>query len=147
MADTKKGDPVQDANAKALEADKAAAEAKMTPEERKAAEAHAKADEVLAKANEDEAQAAAVPDAMSVAEARMLVPADKPEEMAAGDHMAQRFGNYPANPAPASAEHSDPEKQTVSLYMIVPDHEAGRRTTKVHPDMVGDYLRAGWSVD
>lgn len=144
-------DSVRDAEIKVQEAAKVALDAKMSPEDRDVAKARQDADDVRAKAAADDASAKALPPAMSVAEARMLVPAIDPtlaaatDEMGAGDHMAQRFGNYPENPAPLSAAHADPELCTVQLYMTVPDHPLGARTTVVHPEMVGDYLRAGWS--
>lgn len=136
-------DAVRNAEIKAQEAAREAAEAKMTPEERKAVETRQKADDARAKAAQEDAEAKTLPDAMTVAEARMLVPASG--ELGAGDHMAQKFGNYPENPKSFKGDHDDPEKMTVKLYMTVPDHPAGARTTMVHPEMVGDYLRAGWS--
>lgn len=144
-------DAVRDAEIKAQAAAQAAVDAKMSPEDRDAAKARQEADDVRAKAAADVAEANALPPAMNVAEARMLVPAVDPNsaaassEMGAGDHLAQKFGNYPENPAPLSAAHADPEQCTVQLYMTVPDHPQGARTTMVHPEMVGDYLRAGWS--
>ncbi len=135
---------VQAAETRVQDAEKAALKAKKSPEQDKVDAARQEADDARAKAAADEAAATARPAAMSVEEARMLVPA--PADMGAGDHMAQQFGNYPANPAPYKAEHADPEKCTVQLTMVVPDHPLGARTTIVHPEMVGDYLRAGWSL-
>lgn len=134
---------VRAAEIKAQDAAKAAVDAGKSPEQRKADKARQDADDARAKAVEGEAADRALPPAMSVEEARMLVPVAG--DVGAGDHLAQKFGNYPANPAPYKAEHSDPEKCTVQLHMVVPDHPLGARTTMVHPDMVGDYLRAGWS--
>ena len=135
---------VQAAEVKAIDAQAKAVDATKSPEQRDAEKARADADTARAKAADDAASANAVPEAMTVAEAKIIAPVDP--EMGAGDHLAQVFGNTPENPHIAKAEHADPELCTVKLSMIVPDHPLGVRTTIVHPEMVGDYLRAGWST-
>jgi hypothetical protein len=134
------------AEVRVQEAERAAVEAKRSPEERKAAEARQEADDARAKAAADAAEANAVPRAMSIEEARIpVVPHPDKPDMGAGDHLAQNFQNIPENPKVYKGEHADPEKCTVQLYMTRPDLPAGVATTVVHPDMVGDYCRAGWS--
>ena len=128
----------------AIDARSEAEAARKSPEEREAEDAEAKAARARSETVAAEAEKNKVPDAMTVVEARMLVPSA--DDVGAGDHLAQKFGNYPENPAPAKAEHADPALCTVPLHMTVPDSPLGRRTTKVHPEMVGDYLRAGWSL-
>jgi hypothetical protein len=53
-------------------------------------------------------------------------------------------GNDPANPAYAPGVPTHDEAQTVRLSHVSADHPEPV-FTMVHPDMVGDYLRAGWS--
>lgn len=133
-----------DARAKAVDAQAKADEAKKSPEQRKADEARATADKAAAEAAEIEA-AATPDDPMSAAEAKVMSP-HVHEDMAAGDHFAQKFGNDPANPKPADGDHTDPDKCTVKLTRVTPDLSTPA-VTMVHPDMAGDYLRAGWSRD
>ncbi len=134
---------VADAQAKAIEAQAKADEAKKSPEQREADRLRADASKAETEAAAEAAAANAVPIAMTVAEARVLAPVNP--GMGAGDHMAQQFRNTPENPKIFKAEHADPEKATVPLVMDAPDHPSGVVTTVVHPEMVGDYLRAGWS--
>lgn len=153
MADTANGG----ASAKPTEVQKAEADARSA--EIKAQEAQAKADEAgkspeqkaadkaKAAADDARAEAAAVhaapePEAVTVDEAKVHAPV--PGDLSAGHHRAQKFGNDPANPAPANGDHADPDLQTVKLTRTSPDADAPV-TTMVHPEMVGDYLRAGWS--
>lgn len=133
---------VQAAEAKAIEAQSKAVDAAKSPEQRKADKALAEADDARAKAAEEAAAANAAPDRMTVAEARVMAPV--PPDMGAGDHYAQQFTNDPENPHIARGEHADPEKADVRLSRVMPDHPQGVVTTVVHPEMAGDYLRAGW---
>jgi len=133
---------VQQAEAKAFEAQVKAAEASKSPEQRSADQARAAADEARRKAAADDAAANALPDRMTVVEAKIMAPV--PDDMGAGDHMAQKFRNDPDNPHIYKGDHADPEKATERLRLIAPDHPSGFVTTVVHPEMVGDYLRAGW---
>lgn len=63
-----------------------------------------------------------------------------------GDHYAQKFANQPENPklAPHLKEVDDADK--VRMELTDSDHPdpANPKVTFVHPEMVGDYLRAGW---
>ena len=78
---------------------------------------------------------------MTVADAQMGPVA---HDMRAGDHYAQRFSNAPANPKPLPGLDPSDEARTVQLQMAISD-PPGVRYTMVHPAMVGDYKRAGWS--
>jgi hypothetical protein len=128
----------------AAEARAKAIAGKQTPEEQAATDAEKRADEAAAKAAEAErlAQVNAVP--ATAGDARVLAPPDP--AMPAGHHMAQKFGNDPANPKSAKGEHDDPELKTVRLVRQSPDRPELIRTS-CHPEMEGDYLRAGWSLD
>lgn len=133
---------VRAAEIKALEAEVKVDEAKMTPEQRDAEKARAEADDARAAAEKARADAAKPQGVSTVTDAKVAAPVDP--DMPASHHMAQKFGNDPANPKPATAEHADEDKQTVRLTRITPDSPEPV-TADVHPEMVGDYLRAGWS--
>ena len=133
---------VQQAEAKVLDAQAKAAEAAKSPEQRAADQARVAADETRRKAAADDAATNALPDRMTVEEAKIIAPV--PPDMGAGDHMAQSFRNQPENPHIYKGDHADPEKATERLRLIAPDHPSGFVTTAVHLDLVGDYLRAGW---
>ena len=140
---TKQMADVTAANAKVLDAQAKAADAGKTKEQLAVDKARAEADDASAKAAE--AAAAAInTDPMTVSDAK--VDAMVPSDMGAGDHMAQQFSNDPANPKPAKGEYADAELCTVKLSRVTPDHPGGPVFTVCHPDMVGDYLRAGWNV-
>lgn len=133
----------QAAQAKALDAQAKADEARKSDEQKAADKAKAEADRARSKAAE--AETALVPaDPMSAAEAKIVSP-HLTEGMGAGDHLAQQFSNQPANPHIAKAEHADLELCTVKLTMTKADGLGTPVVTMVHPEMVGDYLRAGWS--
>jgi hypothetical protein len=134
----------QDAREKAITAQAKADDAQKSPEQRRADTARAKADKADAKAAEAE-MPTDPRDPMSAVEAKVESP-HVDEDMSAGDHFAQKFGNDPANPKPADGDHMDPDKCTVKLTRVTPDLSTPA-VTMVHPDMVGDYLRAGWSRD
>jgi len=137
----------EEANAAQAKADKARAEvadANKSPEQKKADKAAQEADDAQAAAAQAEREAGAGAPRSTVRDARVLAPIDP--MMPAGHHMAQKFGNDPANPKAAHANHDLPEQKTVRLHRITPDSKEPVRTS-CHPDMTGDYLRAGWSLD
>lgn len=63
-----------------------------------------------------------------------------------GDHYAQKFANQPENPKPAPHLKEVADEDKVRMELTDSDHPdpANPKVTYVHPDMVGDYLRAGW---
>lgn len=133
------------ADVKAVEArTKAEADAR-TPEQKKIDDAAQKADDERAKAEQAKAETAATGEPMTAAQAKVFAPADR-LDLPAGAHLAQKFGNDPANPQLAPDLNPD-EGATVRLTRITPDVPDGPVVTMVHPEMVGDYLRAGWSKD
>lgn len=152
MADTQnetKADPskalatAQAADQKAIDAQAKADDATKSKEQLAADKAKAEADKAHAEAAHASAQTV-VTDPMTVRDAK--VHAMVPDDMGAGDHLAQQFSNDPANPKPALPEHSDPDLCTVKLSRVTPDSPVPVYTV-CHPDMVGDYLRAGWNRD
>jgi len=52
--------------------------------------------------------------------------------------------NVPRSPAYAPGIPTDDESQTVSLFHMSEDGTE-RVYTRVHPEMVGNFMRAGWS--
>jgi hypothetical protein len=82
---------------------------------------------------------------MTAIEAKVVSP-HLTEEMGAADHFAQKFSNDPANPHIAKGEHADPDLCTVKMTMVKADSMDQPIFTMVHPEMVGDYARAGWNV-
>jgi hypothetical protein len=130
--------------ADAAEARAKADASKQSPEEQAAVEAERKATEAQAKADEAERHAEVAVAPMTAGDAKVLAPVDP--AMPAGHHLAQKFGNDPANPKGSKPEHDDPELKTVRLVRQSPDPRALIRTS-CHPEMEGDYLRAGWSLD
>lgn len=143
-ADKAKAD-AQAAQAKALDAQAKADDAKKSDEQKAADKARADAD----RARRDAAlkEASLTPsEPMTAVEAKIISP-HLTEEMGAGDHLAQKFSNQPANPQIAKGEHADPDLATVKLTMVKSDGLGSPVITMVHPEMVGDYLRAGWSKD
>lgn len=145
MADqnTTTADPkVADATVNAKKLQEEADRAKMTPEERAAKDAEREA--ALAKSQAAlDANDPTVTPGDTVESAKVSVVGIDPE-MPASHHMAQKFGNDPANPKPAAHIPDNYDGPTVRLTMDKPDVE-GLVTADVHPDMVGDYMRAGWS--
>ena len=136
-----KGADAQKAAEEAEEARVAAEDAKLSPEEREARAAERKAAHAKSEAALASAPAPKEPD--TVATAGVLAPVDP--GMLAGDHMAQKFGNDPANPKPAKHVTDDYDGPKTRLQRITPDMPEPA-ICDVHPDMVGDYLRAGWSL-
>jgi hypothetical protein len=132
----------QDARAKAIDAQAKADDAGKSPEQRKADAARADADKAAAVAAETETAATPL-EPMSAVEAKVMAPHVN-EDMSAGDHFAQKFGNDPANPKPVTGDMAEPDRLTVKLTRVTPDL-AEPAVTMVAPEMVGDYLRAGWS--
>lgn len=123
-------------------------EKKLTPEEKAARESAQKADDAAAKAAEADRAARGTTKPMTVEDAKVAAPVDP--AMPAGHHMAQKFGNDPANPKsiPFTLPNgqSVPMESTVRLSRKTPDHADLVHTT-CQPNMVGDYLRAGWNID
>jgi colicin import membrane protein len=110
----------------AIEAHAKAEQKAKTPEQVAAEDADKKAGDALAKA------AALHPDANP--------PADAP----AGHRSPGGIKlNIPASPAYAPGIPTNDEAQTVNLYHMTEDGTE-RAHTRVHPDMVGDFMRAGW---
>lgn len=120
-------------------------ESKKTPEQRKTEELAAKADDARAKAENLRREGGADGDT-SVADAHVLVPMGTDPEMPAGDYRAVKRGNDPSNPKYAPGVSTADEEQTVKLSRVSRDSKEPVYTW-VHPDMVGDYLRAGWGRD
>jgi dTMP kinase len=117
------------------------AAANRTPEQKKADEALQKADDARAEAAEAAAKddaAKAVPTTATEAGVLAIVPAGT----MAGDHVAQKFGNDPANPKPAPGV--DMTANLVKLVIQKPEPE-GKIYCEVPEKMVGDYERAGWN--
>jgi hypothetical protein len=128
--------------AKATEAQQKADEPEKTPEQKKADDAAAKADDAKAKAAELSNDGGADGDT-SVADAKVLMPPGTDPEMPAGDYRAVKRGNDPSNPEYPPHISQDEKDQTVKLSRITRDSPEPIYTW-VHPDMVGNYLRAGW---
>jgi CubicO group peptidase (beta-lactamase class C family) len=114
-------------SAVAAEAHAKAEKKVKTPEQVAAEEADKKADDAHAKA------AALHPDANPPAGAPAGNIGGRPVKL-----------NVPGHPAYADGIPTDDESQTVSLFHTSEDGTS-RVYTRVHPDMVGDYLRGGWS--
>ena len=75
----------------------------------------------------------------------LAVPWDDDVATDSGHWLAQKFGNDPANPQPGKGEHANPDLKTVEMTRTTPDLPKGQlQRTWVHPEMVGDYMRAGW---
>ena len=132
-------------NAADLEAKRLRDIANAAPQDGKAeADAKAaeqKADDLKAKVDAESGNDAATAQPTTSVEAGTLAVVDP--STPAGDHFAQKFGNDPANPKLAPG--LDPKDATVRMSRVTPDHPGGPVFTDVHPDMVGDYARAGWN--
>lgn len=135
---------VQKAAQAVLDAEAAVAKAKKSKEEQALDEARAKhGDAVAAHAELTGAASDAAAQPMTVAAAKVLAVVDP--NTSAGDHVAQKFGNDPANPALAVGV--DPTANLVKLSRQTPDLPKGTLAyTEVPEKMVGDYVRAGWNV-
>lgn len=80
---------------------------------------------------------------MTVAEAKVVAVVSP--DLSAGDNLAQKFGNDPANPKLAPGVKVDPTN-FVKLSRKTPDLPGDQlAVTAVPPEMVGDYERAGWN--
>lgn len=122
---------------KAQELQEVADKGDQTPAEKKADEAEQKADDSAAKAQELDSQSERGGEVTTAGEVSVIDPA-----LPAGDHQAQVFGNVPLNPAPAPGL-----TQSVPTVRMVNERSDGEvATADVHPDMVGDYARAGWRL-
>lgn len=131
------------AQTKAIEAQNKANDATKTKEQLSADKAKADADDANAKLVQVTAEETVPAGVSTVKEAKIMAPV--PNDMMADEHMAQKFGNDPANPQPLPGT-TDGDGKIVELYRITPD-SPDRVTIKVYPDNVGNYLRAGWSRD
>ena len=122
-----------------------AANSKLSEDERALAAAEADADEAMAKSEElrRTASSSAHPVVTGDVAAHPMAATDPGMDL--GDHRAQRFGNIPANPRPAKGEHTDPAKMTTRMRLRSPNSPVPQETW-IHPDLVGDYARAGWEV-
>lgn len=131
---------------KAIEARAAAEREPRTDEEKKADAAEAKADDKRAQAEQAKAEEGANDEgATTAAQAKGLSALADPDR-AIGDHHAQKFSNTPENPQLANGLDADTEGK-VKLVLTTSDTLAAGKpdVAYVHPEMVGDYLRAGWS--
>jgi hypothetical protein len=109
----------------------------LTPAEKKAAAAKQKADDLAAKVQEQKGNDERSADATLAGDVSVIDP-----KLPAGDHDAQVFGNVPQNPAPAPG--LDPAVDTVRMVNDKPD--GSQAFADVHPEMTGDYARAGWRL-
>lgn len=109
----------------------------VTPEQAKADDAAQKADDLTAKAQEEKGADERTADETLAGEVNVIDP-----EIPAGDHDAQVFGNVPQNPAPAPG--LAPAVETVRMVNDKPD--GSQAFADVHPEMTGDYARAGWRL-
>jgi hypothetical protein len=109
----------------------------VSPEQAKADDAAQKADDLLAQAQEEKGIDERTADETLAGEVNVIDP-----NLPAGDHDAQVFGNVPQNPAPAPG--LDPAVETVRMVNDKPD--GSQAFADVHPEMVGDYARAGWRL-
>lgn len=130
------------AQQKAAEAKAKANEPQKTPEQRKADELAQKADDARAKAadlsNEDGRDGDT-----SAEEAHLDLPLGLDPQTPAGAYETVKRSNDPSNPAYAPGVSTDPKDQTVKMSRVTRDSPEPVYTW-VHPDMVGDYARAGW---
>lgn len=132
--------------AKAAE-DRAAAEhGKLTPEQVKANESHQKADDAAAKVAESERSAATFAAREHTIEGANVLGYGKHPDLPASHHLAQKFGNDPANPRPKAGMPEVTDNGMVRLQRTTPDNSTPVYAT-CHPDLLGDYMRAGWSRD
>lgn len=112
-----------------------------TDAETKADAAEQKADDARAKAAEAGAAEAGAGELATVESAGIVAPHVDPDTPA-GDVLAVKRGNDPANPEPLPGLQGDP---SVRLTRATPDKPGAPVKIMVHEAMVGDYLRAGWS--
>lgn len=131
--------------AKAIEAQQKANEPEKTADQKKADALAAKADDARAKAAELGGRSGSTIDT-TVADAKVALHIGADPAMPAGSYDAVKRGNDPSNPKYAPGISMEPEDQTVRLSRVTKD-SVEPIYTWVHPDMVGDYVRAGWRVD
>lgn len=101
------------------------------------------ASDIIARQAEEAQQARGDLRDTTVAEAKVAAASLVGADMSAGSHAAQKFGNDPRNPKLAPGL-SPTEGRTVLLSRKTPDHP-DLVYTYVHPEMAGDYERAGWN--
>ena len=137
-------DDATEARLRAREAQAKASDVGKSDEQHKADKAAQDADDARAKAAQAEADARLSSEkAMTVAEAGVVAPHVDPDTLAS-DPRAVKLGNDPANPKPANSDHANPDLQTVKVERVSPDMPEPI-IAFIHPGMLGDYLRAGWS--
>lgn len=123
------------------EYDVAAAEASKLTQE--AIEAHAKADQKAKTPEQIAAEEADQKAAVARAKAAALHPDANPIVVDVTVPVQRVKLNVPGHPAYAPNIPTDDESKTVTLFHISEDGMS-RVHTRVHPDMVGDYMRGGW---
>lgn len=137
MTDKTAEEQAAEAQIAADEAQAKAAAAELTPAEKKAAAAQQKADDLAAKAKEEGGSDELSADASLAGDVSVIDP-----KLPAGDVKAQVKGNVPQNPKPAPGL-----KPTDDLVRMVNDKPDGTQAfADVHPEMTGDYARAGWRI-
>jgi hypothetical protein len=144
---------IADAHAEVVKLDKVAeekrlvADGKLSKEQVEANKARQDADDARAELNRLQTDVGPLTpaDVHTIAEAKTLG-YGKPEDLPAGSHFAQKFGNDPANPKPAPGLPEQDSAKTVRLSRTTPDSRE-KVYSFCHPDMVGDNLRAGWNRD
>jgi hypothetical protein len=131
------------ARVKAQEAMDKANAPERTVDQRKADELMQKADDARAKAEEERVKKSADAVGHTAAEAKVVLPAGVDPEIPASDVRAVKRGNDPANPVNMPGVSENPDEMTVQLSRVTADSPEPVYCW-VHPDMVGNYIRAGW---
>ncbi|AWN47139.1 hypothetical protein DK419_13130 [Methylobacterium terrae] len=135
-----------EANAAQVKADEKAAKAAQAEKSREqlaAERAAQEADDARARAAEAaETEGKTETGSATVATAGVLAPL--PGDTDAASPRALKLGNDPANPNPLPDLPEVPDASRVHLTRTTPDVPGGPVEIFVHPNMVGDYLRAGW---
>jgi len=138
----KASDSVSKARAEAEKARAEVEEENLSDAQRKARKADQKVADLEAEAAQARREYTEASGGETTADAKALAAALVSPVMSAGDHYAQKFGNDPENPKLAPGISGDP---TERLQRVTPDSPTPIYTM-VHKEMVGDYLRAGWSL-
>lgn len=131
------------AHQEAEEARRNAEHSKLTPEQKKVRDADQEADDARAQAAQATREAEQHDAVATMADANTMGFGRHPD-LSAGHHLAQKFGNDPANPRPKAGLPEVTDNGMVRLQRTTPD-KSTPVYTMVHPEMVGDYLRAGWN--
>lgn len=142
--------PVNKAHDEALRLQAQANEAKAKADEQKKTEEQRKVDELLQKADDARAKAAELSrqegdsvEDTTAEEARLALPLGVDPQLPAGHYRAVKRSNDPSNPKYAPGIPTDDDSQTVKLSRVTNDSKEPV-VCWVHPDMAGDYMRAGW---